>query len=1125
MNNRLEIHLFGGLQIRYNQQVVTDLVSRKAEALLAYLACQQRPYPRDVLADIFWENRTQTQAAGNLRVVLNSLRNTVNPFVTIERHTVAVNRQSDLWVDALAFEQLLGNFAQTMSGQIELPPPIVDQMEKALALYQGEFLTGFFIRQAPQFDEWARIERERLHILAVKTVQLLSLHYLATQQYGLGVNTVERWLHFDLLNEEAHRTLMLLLAREGHRSAALQHYERIVALFQDELGNPPSAETEALYYQILDDAISPVVRSVPALPLTTVTGIPHNLAAPLSPIVGREDDLVRILSHLQNPACRLLTLVGIGGTGKTRLALEAALRISTTAAAQPLFADGIFWVSLEHVETDSLLLSAMAQAVQYVFQGVVEPVKQLLEFLRHRRLLLVLDNVEQLTSQSALILQLLQAAPGLKLLVTSRERLNFQGEWLVEVGGLPFPTLAERDAWDQYPATQLFMQCATAMVANFTPQPQLDAIVQICRLMEGLPLGIQLAAASTRIFTCQQILVAIQRNLDFLSSTMRNLPLRHRSLRAIFDHSWLLLTPVERSAFQRLAIFEGSFTAHAAATVAEITTAVLTDLLDKSLIQVMGVETVSTMATSERRYRMHPIVHQYAAEKLAEANHDLAQRHALYYGRFVAEQAPLLHTAEAAGAIDLIFLEIENIRKSWQSAATLRLTMVLRLYLPGLIQYYRLRGLLGEGQALLSAAIEIITSGASPVISPATPSVAPSTTAAADPSLLYHLLAYKAALLNDAGRYDEAIATVLVAGDLAQGNQDQLALDPVGEALNYLQWGIALHRQADYGSSDQKLAHALQLAKVANTLHIQADAHLFMGRNRLYLGDYAGGQTCHEQAITLYRINRDLVNELAAYNSLAMLYLFTGEYAKARTSYERCLRDYRMIGNRPAIGLILNNLGAVATLVGKYVEAQRYYEESLTLRRLVGGYQPEALILANLALIRHQTNANQQALEYCHQALQLSIELGERDTESYARLCLGHGLAALGHLDEAAASYGLALIARRRAGQHTQALEPLSGLARVALAQNNLAQAKAYVDEIVPQLGFQTYAGIVELIRIYLTCYQVLAAVQDPQADKVLAMGYAILQERAAKIDDVELRCSYLQIAVHAEVRRIYEEK
>lgn len=1106
MSNRLEIHLLGGLQIRYNDHVVTNLVSRKAEALLAYLACHQRPYPRDVLADIFWENRTQTQAAGNLRVVLNSLRNTVEPFVIINRHMVAVNWQSDLWVDALAFEQLLGDFTQTAGGKVELPTVMVDQMTKALALYQGEFLTGFFIRQAPQFDEWARIERERLHILAIKTVQALSLHYLATQQYGLGVNAVERWLHFDLFNEEAHRTLMLLLAREGHRSAALQHYERIVALFRYEMGNEPSAETEALYYKILDDAISPVARSAPVLRVPVVVSIPNNLAAPLSPIVGREDDLIRILGHLQNAACRLLTLIGIGGTGKTRLALEAALRFSTMTTAQPLFADGIFWVSLEYVETDSLLLSAVAQAVQYVFQGPVEPVKQLLEFLRHRRLLLLLDNVEHLIGQSALILQLLQAAPGLKLLITSRERLNFQGEWLVEVGGLPSPPPAGPKAWDSYPATQLFIQCATAMVADFAPQPQREAIIQICRLMEGLPLGIQLAAASVRTFTCQQILVAIQHNLDFLSSTMHNLPLRHRSLRAIFEHSWLLLTSAERDAFQRLAIFEGSFTAKAAAAVADTATTVLVDLLDKSLIQIMPAE-----AAGERRYRMHPIVHQYAAEKLAasaDATDDLARRHAFYYGHLVAEQAPLLHTARAAGATDLIFLEIENIRKSWQTAATLRLPAILRLYLPGLIQYYRLRGLLGEGQVLLSAAIEILSSANMPV----------TTVDAADLSLLSHLLAYKATLLNDAGRYEETIAAVRSAIGLEQASQDQ-----IGKALNYLQWGIALHRQANYGASDKKLEQALQLATAVNAAHIQADVHLFMGRNRFYLGDYAGGQIRHEQAIILYRAGDDLVNELAAYNSLAMLYLFAGEYAKARNSYERCLQDYRLIGNRPAIGLILNNLGALATLLGKYQEAQRYYEESLTLRRLVGGYQPEALTLANLALIWYQTNENDKAFDYCQQALHLSIELGERDTEAYARLCLGHVLAALGHWDEAAASYELALIARRRAGQHTQALEPLAGLARVALAQDNLTQAKAYVDEIVPQLGFQTYAGIVELLRIYLTCYQVLSIMHDAQADRVLAMGYSILQERASKIDDVEMRHSYLQIAVHAEVCRIYE--
>ncbi|MEZ4726799.1 MAG: tetratricopeptide repeat protein [Caldilineaceae bacterium] len=1137
-DNRLAIYMLGGLQIRRNDHLVTELVSRKAEALLAYLACNQRPYPRDILADFFWEDRTQSQAAGNLRVVLNSLRRTLKPFVAIDRHSVAINQASHLWVDVLAFEGLLTDFVQTTVVGTELAPALVEQIEAALALYRGEFLAGFFIRQAPLFEEWARIERERFHILATKALQALSLHYLATQQYSLGINAVERWLHLDLLNEEAHRTLMRLLAEDGHRSAALQHYERIVDLFQHELGNAPSAETETLYHQILDDVVMPASRSartvnssavtLPAVALPAVTSLPHNLTAPLSPIVGREAELTQILQRLQAPACRLLTLIGIGGIGKTRLALEAALRFTETAAVQSLFADGVFWVPLEHVETSSHLLSAIAQAVHYSFQGAVEPVKQLLEFLRHRRLLLVLDNVEQVTDQSELLLQILQAASGIKLLITSRERLNFQGEWLLELKGLPYPQTTDPATWDTYPATQLFVQCAVAVAADFVPQMQHSAIVQICQLMEGLPLGIQLAAASVRLFNGRQIVAAIQRNLDFLSSTMRNLPLRHRSLRAIFDHSWLLLSVAEQHAFQRLALFAGSFTSEAAETVAEIPTTVLLALMDKSLVQVMPSEATVSATAGEPRYRMHPILHQYAMEKLtasADAGGELASRYAYYYGNIVATQAPLLHTAAAAGAIDCISLDLENIRKGWQAAASLRLLDVLCLSLPGLIQYYRLRGLFGEGQTLLAVALETMMPNPDALRAGVTPPADPPQSESGEDDreshlLICHLFAYQAMLFNDAERYEEAIAAATTAATVAQAIQDR-----EGEALSALQWGISLHRQGNYDTSDQKLEDALQFATAAGASLIAAEVYLTMGRNRFYLGDYAGGQVRHEQALVLYRTNGDLVDELAAQNSLAMLYLFAGDYAKARTSYKRCLHDYQLIGNRPAIGLMLNNLGALATLLGHYQEAQRYYEESLALRRLVGGRQSEALILANLALIWHQTNAHEKALQYSQLALRLSIELGERDTEAYARLCLGHALAALGQWTAAAASYQLAVTARRQAGQHTQALEPLAGLARVALAQGNLDQAKAHVDQIVPRLGSQTYAGLVELIRIYLTCYQVLAACQDEQAERILTLGYTILQERAAKIAEDEMRTFYFQIAVHRELRLAYEQR
>lgn len=1122
MNQRLELYLFGGLQIRYNEQWVTDLVSRKVEALLAYVACSQRPYPREVLADLFWGNRLQNRAGGNLRVALNSLREKVGPFIIADRYTVAVSQQFDLWVDVLTFEQLLRPFTQWQNGRHELPAPMATAMEQALALYRGEFVEGVFLRDAPLFDDWVRVERERLHILATKAIQALSLHYLATRQHALGINAVERWLHFDLLNEEAHRTLMLLLMREGHYSAALQHYERLAKLFQDELGDTPSPETEDLYHQVLDrestarsgsvnDQAGGAGATADALSLRP---IPNNLDAALSPLVGRTRELAHILERLSTPACRLLTLLGIGGAGKTRLAQEAALRFTQQAATQSLFPDGVFWVGLEHVESEAHLLSALAQAVHYLFQGPATPARQLLDYLRQRRLLLVLDNVEQLVGQSDFILQILHAAPGIKLLITSRERLDFQGEWLLEINGLPYPTDANAAAWEASPAVQLFVQCAQAVSTDFTPQAQRPAIIQICQMMEGLPLGIQLAAASVRAFSCRQIVTAIEQNLDFLSSSMRNLPLRHRSLRAVFEHSWLLLSAAEKHAFQRLAIFEGSFSAPAAATVAEIPAPVLVDLIAKSLLYVVSVEGGAEDAGGERRYRMHPTLHQYAAEKLAlstEVRDNLLRRHALYYGQWVAAQTAALYAEQAAHTSHLVAGEIENIRKSWQSAVTLRLPSVLQLYLPGLVQYFRLRGFVQEGQALLTTAIAQLAT-------------APPHIEAAHQPLVGQLLAYKAELLVDFARYEEAIDCAQQAITLAQASQDRL-----GAALGYLQWGAALHRQAHYGKSDEQLTRALTLAQAGQdqpgAVKIEADVYLYMGRNRFYLGDYAGGQTRHDQAMRGYRTVGDLVDEMAAQNSLAMLYLFAGDYAKAQAAYERCLTAYRHINNQPAIGLTLNNLGVVATLVGQYADARRYYEESLTIRRRVGGRQSEALVLANLALIAHQIADNKQARDYAQAAVQLSIELGERDTEAYAHLCLGHAQAALGRWQEAATVYQRALNTRRLAGQQTQALEPLAGLARIAFAQGNLTEAKAYVDEIVPHLSYETYAGIVELIRVYLTCYQILSAVQDERAAQVLTMGHTILYERADKIEEPALRDSYLQIAAHAELHRLYEEQ
>jgi len=1129
----LELYCFGGLEIRIEQTPITTLVSRKADALVTYLACNAHSLPREVIADLLWDDRTQSQALGNLRVVLNSLRQTLSPWVTITRQSVQLPRTEQLWADCIEFDQLVKPVFYTMP----LTPAKIDALHHALQLYNGEFLAGFFLRDASQFDEWVSFERERYHIGAVRAAQILTSHYLANQDYAQGVNVAQRWVQLDSLNEKAHQMLMELLVQAGQRTAALEHYQQHANKAVAE-GIELSSEFEVLYQKLSrDELASEIVGLRQPLPTgeASTTAVHHNLPSPLLPIIGRTEELKQIQERLADPSCRLLTITGMGGAGKTRLALEAAQLLAKSAKGNALFCDGIYLVRLDQVMAEQPLVSVIANAIGHTFQGPHEQTKQFLQYLRNRNILLLLDNFEHMLSHSDFLLEILHTAPAVKILVTSRLRLEFLGEWLLEIEGLPYPlphsAVANRQPgqpfaplpWHEYPATSLFILTAQAILPSLQPEPQRDAIVAICQMLDGLPLGIQLAASAVRTHSCAEIVASLQSNVDSLRSNMRNLPERHRSLRAVFNHSWNLLSDEEKAAFANLAVFTDGFTAVHAEAIADVSPELLVQLNTKSLIQLTerevddGGNADGTKQTF-RRYQMHSVLHQFATEELAKDSENESlrrQRHALYFCRYAVEHGTALGSRQAADAIRLLTIELENIRAGWLYALTHYRDDLLYKMVPVLIRLYLFRGLLLDARACLKRAVEEVGGW----IEVGKQQPGQQTNLLEWQCLLAHLYAYQAEVEIELGRYDNAIQAAQSSIDSAQ-----LASNGEARALGILQWGIALNYQGLYKQAKERLQQALDLTQQHEMIQAEATAQRFLGINSFYQGDYTAGRLHHEVAIRLYREQDNLVDELRTYHSLAMLYFYTGDYLQARQHYERCRQQYEQIGDRPTLSLTLNNLGAVSSHLGDYANALHSFEEALIIRRQIGDRQREGLILANMGLLAHLMNDNRRALDYCTQALEVSLETGERDTEAYARTCLGHALLELGRVAEATANYEQAAEMRRNNGQLTQILEPLAGLARVHLRLGDAKTAATYVAEILPHLSVHTYAGIVELIRIYLTCYRVLYLQEDSRAKEILTMGYRVLQDRAAKILDTNLRKNYFEnIIAHRDLMTEYE--
>jgi predicted ATPase/transcriptional regulator with XRE-family HTH domain len=447
---------------------------------------------------------------------------------------------------------------------------------------------------------------------------------------GVSRHAVGEWEAGETYPTAAHLKDLVGLAIKQHVWAAGSEAEEIRALWRAAHQNVLLDETWLA--QVMRHAESGMRDiSVEHLDGHSESHIPHftferpGLPFQPAPFFGREDELREIARILADPACRLLTLLGPGGIGKTRLAVEVA------RAQTGIFEDGVVFVSLAAVRTPQQIVTAIGDALQIRFAGQPDPLAPLLEFLRSRHTLLILDSFEHLLEGAELVHTILQSALRVAILVTSRERLNLQSEWLFDVEGLAYPPDdAHRPGHiddTEYSAVQLFLQRAMQVQPGFLLTPAAVAtIAHICRHVAGMPLAIELAASNLRGVPLAEIERQIHSSMAMLTTTLRDMPERHRSLRVVFDQSWSLLDEPERALFSRMAVFRGGSTVHAASEVAGATLPLLTSLVEKSLLRQSSI-------TTEPRFVMLEPVHDYAREKLRAQGEveTLRRRHATYY--------------------------------------------------------------------------------------------------------------------------------------------------------------------------------------------------------------------------------------------------------------------------------------------------------------------------------------------------------------------------------------------------------------------------------------------------------------------------------------------------------------
>ena len=409
--------------------------------------------------------------------------------------------------------------------------------------------------------------------------------------------------------------------------------------------------------EFVSNFISPAELSIEEAqaPVSEEDAPNHNLPLQLTPFFGRAQELSDIASKLANPNCRLLTILGAGGMGKTRLSIEAAqVQIEN-------FTDGITYVELAPIEegesaaNSNSLASALVDALKIGLQGAAPLEEQLFAYLKRKEMLIVFDNFEHLIETAVFISHLLTQAPDVKVLTTSRERLNLQEEWLLPLHGL----LYTDEAAEELSAAQLFSQRAQQIKPAFEFSKEETAVLRICKLVEGMPLAIEIAASWVAQLPCTAIANEIEKELDILTTEMRNVPDRHRSIRAVFDYSWERLNTKEQNALQKLSVFRGGFTLEAAQQVADASIRILSRLVGKSLLSV----------DENGRYAIHELLRQFAEEWLNQNETNVLEahhRHCAFFLNLLSEQEPKIRGPQYLEMLSIINNDLDNIRE-WQS--------------------------------------------------------------------------------------------------------------------------------------------------------------------------------------------------------------------------------------------------------------------------------------------------------------------------------------------------------------------------------------------------------------------------------------------------------------------------
>ena len=939
--SELEIRLFGRFELVRDGEPLdpASLGRRKNQTLLKLLLSERgRVFTKDELVEQLFPNLDPAKAVANLYSRISKLRRVLEPDLARGNDSRFILRMGDgycfnadvhCWIDTEAFQQALAQAREFH--RAERWGNARQAYAKAQCFYRGDFLSE------DRYEEWTLALRERWRGQYLNALECEAECCVQLGHFDAAIEICRTLLAEEPFNESAIAALMRAYAHQGDRDTAVASYHDYAASLREHLDANPSEKLQDLCRRIQRGELDASTQATP-----------HNLPHALTPLIGRDKELAHLGALLQDPMCRLITLVGPGGIGKTKLAIEVARRQLAT------FSDGVFLVPLASVSTPNDLAHACADAIGASFHGPQSPTRQLIQILEAKSLLLVLDNFEHLLEGATLVSQVLRECPDVKALVTSRQPLDVTGEWHIPLDGLPiWPDNESSPTTKGEGALELFEHAARRAQGRFRLQDD-DArtVSRICQQLDGLPLAIELAAAWTPLLSTRGIADRLDQSLEFLQASTRDVPTRHRSMRATFEHSWTMLTDDERDVLKRLSVFTGSFDAEAARAVAGASRSKLEALRTKSLIR----------RNEAGRYDLHELLRQYAQEKLendAITTTETRDRHCRHYLSRLVDLHLRLKSSEQQDTLRRVEPDIHNIRDAWTWASQRDFQDRLRQTTKAFALLHDLRGWFAPADAILADALDLRRGWLS----------TDHDLSASEASLLADLYTCRGWFCFRLGRLDTAQSELEHGLALAEQTGDQPRI-----AYTLARLGICHHNRGDYETAHRYNDSCLQVYRKLddrwNTMSTLARSGLLLNT----VGRYADALNFYHEGLDLADALDDPRAKQHIRCYMGFTKLFLGNPTEAREDCQRACAAFEEVGDQYGIALSLAYQAEIENSEGQHGAARQLAERSATVFEEMGdeGGRVHALRLKGDALLRlGETDA---AIGIYREALEVALE-------------------------------------------------------------------------------------------------------------------------------------------------------